>query len=66
MKDRDPHDTANILKKIILVDDKENVDEFNGIGNFRDCTLSVVLIEVSKTSQYDKNEEYKKSKYAAV
>ena len=62
---KDPYDIEHIEARNNFKDDKDNVDEFNGIGN-----LTVLERSINRSIKDklvgDKTEEYKKSKYAAV
>ena len=62
---KDPYDIEHIEARNNFKDDKDNVNEFNGIGN-----LTVLERSINRSIKDklvgDKTEEYKKSKYAAV
>ena len=62
---KDPYDIEHIEARNNFKDDKENVDEFNGIGNLTVLERSINR-GIKDKPVIDKNEEYKKSKYAAV
>ena len=62
---KDPYDIEHIEARNNFKDDKDNVNEFNGIGN-----LTVLERSINRSIKDklvgDKTEEYKTSKYAAV
>ena len=64
-KNKNPYDIEHIKAKENFKDDKDNIDEFNGIGN-----LVVLDSHINKSIQDDavseKITEYKNSQYAAV
>lgn len=62
---KDPYDIEHIEARNNFKDDKENVDEFNGIGNLTVLERSINRSIKDKPVK-GKTEEYKKSKYAAV
>lgn len=62
---KDPYDIEHIEARNNFKDDKENVDAFNGIGNLTVLERSINR-GIKDKPVIDKNEEYKKSKYAAV
>ena len=62
---KDPYDIEHIEARNNFKDDKDNVDKFNGIGNLTVLERSINR-SIKDEPVIDKNEEYKKSKYAAV
>jgi len=62
---KDPYDIEHIEARNNFKDDKDNVDEFNGIGNLMVLERSINR-GIKDKSVGGKKEEYKKSKYAAV
>ena len=62
---KDPYDIEHIEARNNFKDDKDNVDEFNGIGNLTVLERSINRSIKDKPVK-GKTEEYKKSKYAAV
>ena len=64
-KNKNPYDIEHIKAKENFKDDKDNIDEFNGIGN-----LIVLDSHINKSIQdntvSEKITEYKNSQYAAV
>ena len=62
---KDPYDIEHIEARNNFKDDKDNVDEFNGIGNLMVLERSINRSIKDKPAK-GKTEEYKKSKYAAV
>ena len=62
---KDPYDIEHIEARNNFKDDKDNVDEFNGIGNLTVLERSINR-GIKDNSVIDKLEEYKNSKYAAV
>ena len=62
---KDPYDIEHIEARNNFKDDKDNVNEFNGIGNLTVLERSINRSIKDKPVK-GKTEEYKKSKYAAV
>ena len=62
---KDPYDIEHIEARNNFKDDKDNVDKFNGIGNLTVLERSINR-SIKDEPVKDKNDEYKKSKYAAV
>ena len=62
---KDPYDIEHIEARNNFKDDKDNVDEFNGIGNLTVLERSINR-RIKDKSVGGKTDEYKKSKYAAV
>ncbi|WP_455035264.1 DUF262 domain-containing protein [Lachnoanaerobaculum gingivalis] len=62
---KDPYDIEHIEARNNFKNDKDNVDEFNGIGNLTVLERSINR-GIKDKPVGDKTEEYKKSKYAAV
>lgn len=61
----DPYDIEHIEARNNFKDDKDNVDEFNGIGNLTVLERSINR-GIKDKSVRDKIAKYEKSKYAAV
>lgn len=62
---KDPYDIEHIEARNNFKDDKDNVDEFNGIGNLTVLERSINR-RIKDEPAGGKTEEYEKSKYAAV
>lgn len=62
---KDPYDIEHIEARNNFKDDKDNVNEFNGIGNLTVLERSINRSIKDKPVK-GKTEEYKKSKYVAV
>ena len=62
---KDPYDIEHIEARNNFKDDKDNVDEFNGIGNLTVLERSINR-GIKDKSVRDKIAKYEKSKYAAV
>ena len=65
---KDPYDIEHIEARNNFKDDKDNVDEFNGIGNLMVLERSINrgIKDKPVGGKGGKTEEYEKSKYAAV
>ena len=65
---KDPYDIEHIEARNNFKDDKDNVNEFNGIGNLTVLERSINrrIKDMPVGGKGGKTEEYKKSKYAAV
>ena len=65
---KDPYDIEHIEARNNFKDDKDNVDEFNGIGNLTVLERSINrgIKDKPVGGKGGKTEEYEKSKYAAV
>ena len=62
---KDPYDIEHIEARNNFKDDKDNVDEFNGIGNLTVLERSINR-SVKDKSLKGKTEKYEESKYASV